>query len=122
LAWLPRQEAERVLDACGMVAFTPKTITQPDQLFEELRHVRRIGYSVDREEFQPNVICIGGAIRDHQGAVVGAISVSSPTFRISNTRIEEICAYVLAAARDLSDELGAPTMTITQHQKRSLNV
>jgi IclR family transcriptional regulator, acetate operon repressor len=122
LAWLPRQEAERVLAASGMVAFTPKTITSSDILFEELRQVRRTGYSVDREEFQPGVICIGGAIRDHQGAVVGALSVSSPIFRVTSQRVDEICSYVIAAAHELSDELGAPTIVPSQRDKATVNL
>ena len=45
LAWLPRQEAERILLERGMQAFTPKTVTSEEILFEELRHVRRLGFS-----------------------------------------------------------------------------
>ena len=117
LAWLPRQEAERILLERGMQAFTPKTVTSEEILFEELRHVRRLGFSVDREEFQPGVICIGGAIRDHQGAVVGSISVSTPTFRANAPRVDEICKYVIAAVKELSDELGAPTMAVRNQEK-----
>jgi IclR family acetate operon transcriptional repressor len=76
-------------------------------LIEELRLVRRNGHAVDREEFQPGVICIGAAIRDHLGAVVGAISVSTPTLRASEEHLARMRESVVSAARDLSTEFGA---------------
>ena len=77
LAWLPEDDMRRVL-AHGLARFTPKTITEWPALIEALRHVRRNGYAMDDEEYQPGVICVGAAIRDHNGAVVGAISASTP--------------------------------------------
>jgi len=81
LAWLPPSELDRIIADKGLTAFTPNTIVSLDKLKEELRLTRRNGFAIDREEFQPGVICIGAAIRDHAGAVVGSISVSSPLFR-----------------------------------------
>ncbi len=74
IAWLPEDQIRRMLPADGLKRFTEKTILDFDTLIDELRHVRRNGFAIDREEFQPGVICIGSAIRDHAGAVVGAIS------------------------------------------------
>ena len=77
LAWLPEDDMRRVL-AKGLPRFTPKTITEWPALIEALRHVRRNGFAMDDEEYQPGVICVGAPIRDHNGAVVGAISASTP--------------------------------------------
>ena len=49
--------------------------------------MRRNGYAIDDEEYQPGVICIGAAIRDHNGAVVGAISASTPTMRANDEHL-----------------------------------
>ena len=105
LAWLPEDEMRRVL-AHGMARYTPNTITEWPALIEELRHVRRNGYSIDREEFQPGVICIGAAIRDHNGAVVGAISASTPTMRANDNHLTLVREQVTSAVRALSAELG----------------
>ncbi len=112
LAWLPEDEMRRVL-AHGMARYTPNTITEWPALIEELRHVRRNGYSMDREEFQPGVICIGAAIRDHNGAVVGAISASTPTMRASDEHLTLVREQVVGAVRALSAGLGA-----SQHPHR----
>jgi IclR family transcriptional regulator, acetate operon repressor len=108
LAWLPPTELDRIVADKGLTAFTPHTITDIDRLKEELRLTRRNGFAVDREEFQLGVVCIGAAIRDHAGAVVGSIGVSSPVFRATAEYIDQIRAHLIAAVDELSTELGAP--------------
>ncbi|WJR76675.1 IclR family transcriptional regulator [Bradyrhizobium sp. NP1] len=117
LAWLPPTELERIIADKGMTAFTPNTIVDLDRLREELRLARRNGYAVDREEFQPGVICLGAAIRDHAGAVVGSISVSSPVFRATDDHLDQIRIHLLAATNELSIELGAPGAIVSQAGK-----
>jgi IclR family acetate operon transcriptional repressor len=107
LAWLPEDEIRRIL-AGRMLKFTPNTITEFPAFIEELRLVRRNGFAIDREEFQPGVICVGAAVRDHNGAVVGAISASTPTMRANEPHLAAMREQVIAAARALSAELGAP--------------
>ena len=106
LAWLPEGEIRRILAAKGMTAFTPSTITDAAVLVEDLRLVRRNGHALDREEFQPGVICVGAAIRNHLGAVIGAISASAPTQRATEEHLGRMRDGVMAAARALSMEFG----------------
>jgi IclR family acetate operon transcriptional repressor len=108
LAWLPPTELDRIVGDKGLSAFTPHTIIDIEALKEELRLTRRRGYSLDREEFRPGVVCIGAAIRDHAGAVVGSISVSAPAFRATADYIDQIRVHLIAATDELSSELGAP--------------
>jgi IclR family acetate operon transcriptional repressor len=108
LAWLPPIELDRIVAAKGLRAFTPHTIADIEKLKEELRLTRRNGFAVDREEFQPGVVCIGAAIRDHAGAVVGSISVSSPSYRATPKYLDQIKVHLIAATDGLSAELGAP--------------
>jgi len=108
LAWLPPTELDRIVADKGLTAFTPHTITDIEKLKEDLRLTRRNGFAIDREEFQLGVICLGAAIRDHAGAVVGSISVSSPVFRATAADVDQIKVHLIAAADELSTELGAP--------------
>jgi IclR family acetate operon transcriptional repressor len=105
LAWLPEDEIRRIVGP-SMPAFTANTITDFSTLIEELRLVRRNGFATDREEFQPGVICIGAAIRNHSGAVVGAISASTPTMRADEAHLRDMREQVVKATRALSAELG----------------
>jgi IclR family acetate operon transcriptional repressor len=108
LAWLPEDEMQRILHQ-GMKRYTEHTITEFPALVESLRIVRRTGYAVDREEYLPGVICVGAAIRDQAGTVIGAISASTPTMRASDEHIALMRKEIGAATRALSAEYGAPT-------------
>ena len=108
LAWLPPTELDRIVADKGLTAFTPNTVTDIEKLKEELRLTRRNGFAIDREEFQLGVMCLGAAIRDHAGAVVGAIGVSSPAFRATPEYFDQIKVHLIAAVNELSTELGAP--------------
>jgi IclR family acetate operon transcriptional repressor len=120
LAWLPEHEIRRILEATGMARFTPNTVTGPEVLIEELRLVRRNGHAVEREEYQPGVTSVGAAIRNHVGAVVGAISASAPTQRASDGHLVRMRESVMAAARALSGEFGeqGPQVTSAEGTQR----
>lgn len=107
LAWLPEDEIRRIL-ASGMKRCTEHTITELPALLEALRTVRRDGYAVDHEESLPGVICVGAAIRDQAGTVIGGISASTPTMRATDEHIALMCEEIAAATRGLSTEFGAP--------------
>ncbi len=108
LAWLPEPEMARVIAEKGLTRFIERTITNIADLVEDLRLVRRNGYAIDREEFQPGVICIGSAVRDQTGAVMGAISCSLPAMRADADALARITARVRHHAQALSQKFGSP--------------
>ena len=116
LAWLPEMEIARVIAEKGLTSFTDKTITNIADLMENLRLVRRNGYSIDSEEFQPGVICIGSAIRDHLGAVIGSIGCSMPEMRASDDLLDKTKQAVRECAKMLSELLGSPKDILPEQQ------
>jgi IclR family transcriptional regulator, acetate operon repressor len=115
LAWLPETEIARVVAEKGLTRFTEHTITDLAELIENLRLVRRNGFAIDREEFQPGVTCVGTAIRDHLGAVIGSISCSMPEMRTTDEQLEKVTSAVRHCATALSEKLGTPKDS-TWHQ------
>jgi len=105
LAWLPENEVRRIVGE-RLKRCTENTITDYPELIEALRTVRRTGYAVCREEFLPGVFCVGAAVRDQAGAVIGAISASMPTMRADDKHIALLCKEITAAARGLSADFG----------------
>jgi IclR family acetate operon transcriptional repressor len=105
LAWLPDDEVRRIVGN-GLTRYTSNTIADFPGLLESLSGVRRIGYAIDHEEYLPGVICIGAAIRDHAGGIVGSISASTPTMRADDKHLTLMREQVLEAARGLSAEFG----------------
>lgn len=111
LAWLPEDEMRRIL-AGGLKRCTPNTITDFSELLQSLRYVRRDGYAIDREEHLPGVICVGAAIRDQAGTVIGGISASTPAMRASEEHIALMRDEITKAARGISAEFGAPAAVV----------
>jgi IclR family acetate operon transcriptional repressor len=109
LAWLPEDEMRRILTG-ELKRCTEKTITDFTALLDDFRHVRRDGYAIDREEHLPGVICVGAAVRDQAGSVIGGISASTPIQRASDAHVALMRDEITAAARGLSAEFGAPQM------------
>ena len=107
MAWLPEEEIQRMVGS-NMKRFTDKTITEFPALIESLRHVRRNGFAIDHEEFLQGVICVGAAIRDQAGTVIGAISASTPAMRATEEHIGLMRDEIVAATRALSAQFGEP--------------
>jgi IclR family acetate operon transcriptional repressor len=105
LAWLPDDEVRRIVGG-SQKRYTSNTIVEFDGLLEQLSGVRRTGYAVDDEEYLPGVICIGAAIRDHAGGIVGSISASTPAMRADDKHLSLMREQVIEAARSLSAEFG----------------
>jgi IclR family KDG regulon transcriptional repressor len=74
---------------------------------ERIAAARALGYAIVREEFEPGLVAAAAPVRDGAGRVVAAVNVSAPAFRFAG-RLEEAAAAVVAAAAELSAELGAP--------------
>ncbi len=89
-----------------MKSFTEKTISSVDDLVEEIENTRRRGWSVDDEEYEEGLRCIGAPIHDYRNEVIAAVSTSGYTSVITRERIEEIAGYVAKAARDISQHMG----------------
>ena len=88
--------------------FTDNTITDEAALREELGRIRDAGYSHDDEERTAGMRCIAAPVIDIHGEAVAGISVSGPTHRMSEGKIDEVSAKVCEAAHALSRSLGAP--------------
>lgn len=114
LAWLPEADTRRILDIQGMKAFTDHTITDPEALVAELAQIRENGYSMDREEFQPYVVCIGAPIQGHDGSVVGSVSVSTPIVRANDEHLTLVRNAVMTTAQRLSASAEDETSDATE--------
>jgi DNA-binding IclR family transcriptional regulator len=109
MAFMTEEELDVLLRDAKLVAHTSTTITEPDAITAEMVKIREQGYAFDDEELDLGVRCIAAPIRDYTRRIVGAISISGPTMRISNARTEsELVPLVLKASAELSTRLGYP--------------
>jgi DNA-binding IclR family transcriptional regulator len=103
-----REESEikSYLKRTKLVAFTEKTFINKTKLIEELKKVKDDGFALDNEERETGIRCIAAPIFDHTGQCNAGISVSGPTLRITDSRIEALGETVKKYARLISDEIG----------------
>lgn len=106
MAHLAPRDVDRIVKTQGLAAFTSTTITTRKALDDELDKTRRRGYAVDNMEHEDLLRCVGAPIRDHSGAVIGAISVSGPSQRITVRSLPGIAPKVVSAAGAISAGLG----------------
>lgn len=86
----------------GMPQSTPNTICTQDALAEELKKIRRNGYSVDNEEETLGVRCASVAVRGMGNRAVGAISLSGSVRSITDEKIMQTLPHLEKAAQFLS--------------------
>ena len=90
LAHLPEERVEGILENYGLPAETPSTITDEDALYDRLERVRERSAAFDREERVKGLRCVAVPIINNNDVVEGAISVSGPTSRMDDDRLDEI--------------------------------
>lgn len=106
LAFLPREQLERVLQHSKLKQFTEYTITDKEKLLDELERIREKGYSIDNEEIELGLRCVAAPLFNHRNEVIGAISIAGPTMRLTLGMIEELADLVKEAALQISQRLG----------------
>ncbi len=107
LAFENPDEVRMHFEKAGLLRFSPTTITNVDDLIQHLERVRCVGYAMDIGEHEEDVECIAAPIRDIEGNVIAAISVSKPKGRktLQNDGVELI-NLILDAAGKISSRLG----------------
>lgn len=88
LAHMPRERVEDIVDRMGLPKRTENTITDRDELFEELDAVRERGYAYDNQERLTGLCCVAAPI-NRRDRNIGAISIAGPTNRMNCVRYHD---------------------------------
>lgn len=106
LAFQDEDLVRRIIAEEGLEARTKSTLSTFEALSADLTAIRERGYSLDLEEDQIGVQCVGAPIRDSRSRVFGAISVSGPASRMPLARLQGLSSIVIQTADRISEELG----------------
>jgi len=99
LAHLPDERIEEIIDRYGLPERTENTITEETELFERLERIRNRGIAFDNMERIEGIRCVAAPIQ-RDGDVIGALSVSGPTRRITEyQQTEEFADLIRETAR-----------------------
>jgi DNA-binding IclR family transcriptional regulator len=105
LALLPEERRAELL-ALSRERYTERTIVDPDELRAEIERVRSAGYATTVDEFEVGLTAAAAPVRAADGAVVAAIGVSGPSYRLTAQRLGELVPLVRDAALLASVRLG----------------
>ena len=106
LAYLPEVERKKILGERELPRLTEKTITDKKELVKELNKVKKQGIALDRGENEKDVRCIAAPIRNYQGKVIAAISISGPAFRIDKKVQNNLKKALIETSTKISKRLG----------------
>ena len=106
LAQMDDDRQHRVLPDQNLERFTEYTLADIDQLRENLTQIRKAGFSVDDEERNLGMLCIGAPVFDVSEEAVAGISVSWPISRVGQDDILRLSGAVREAAQELLLAIG----------------
>jgi IclR family KDG regulon transcriptional repressor len=107
LADLSEDQLDEYTQRQGLPKLTERTLTDPTQLKEHLKAVRKQGYAVDDEENERGIRCVAAPIRDESGRVIAATSISGPAIRITRERVRDtLQREIVETAARISERLG----------------
>jgi len=82
LAMLGQEFLEDFLLRAPFPRLTPTTITEAAAFRDEMVQVRNVGYAMDREEYEPGLVCVAVPVEIPAYNFLGAVSVSGPSVRM----------------------------------------
>ena len=106
MAGLSDSHIKQIIASKGLEKLTDLTITDENDLLQDLTETRNRGYSIDNMEHEDHLICIGAPIKNAAGDVFASLSVSGPSNRMTEERIVQIGDLVKNATSEISRKLG----------------
>lgn len=89
LAALPKHRTEEIIERHGLEAKTDRTITDADELLEELEEIRQRGVSFNVEEHKLGINAVAAPVRKPNGGILGALTISGPAKRLTETFLRD---------------------------------
>ena len=105
LAHKSYEELKEIYKSYSLHKHTSNTITSLDKLYNELRKIKNIGYSINEAETFDYVYGIGAAIIDSQKRAIAAISISGTKGSINVKTIPLLAKKVLETSSKISSKL-----------------
>ncbi|PRO86891.1 IclR family transcriptional regulator [Lactiplantibacillus pentosus] len=98
------QQLKDYFERTKLEPVTENTIVKVPTLRADLSRIRSVGFSIDDEENEPDIYCIGAAIvSEHH--LYGAFSVSAPKYRVPEERRRNFIRLVLETQHRIQELL-----------------
>ena len=107
LAELPESQVEQIIDQWGLPAETPYSVTDRDELYDQLATIREQGYAKVEQEVAEGFANVGTAVQYPDGRILGGISVGWPMYLYSDGVDSEIIDQLLETAASIEEQIAA---------------
>jgi DNA-binding IclR family transcriptional regulator len=101
LAYMAEDRVHQIIEKHGMEKHTQNTITDFDELSEELAEIREKKVAFNEEERLKGLRAVGVPILDDAGTLLGSISVSGPTTRMNGSWYRDEIPELLEQSADV---------------------
>ncbi len=105
LAGLSDSDVEQVLAAIGPQLRNYELFT-PQSLRKDISRCRTLGYSLDESIAAPDVNAVGMAIRQSNGAPIGAVFIATTSNRLGAARQSVVVHHLASCVATIETELG----------------
>jgi IclR family transcriptional regulator, KDG regulon repressor len=106
LAYLPPERRQEILDSTDFEPFTPNTLVDRAALEEEIEKILRHGYGVSCGEWVSDASGVAAPIFDQRKEIIAVLTISGPTQRFNQEKINQYVEEVTRFAGQISAELG----------------
>lgn len=104
LAYMPDAFIRRILQN-PLEKFTEYTITDPEKIYEQLKSIKKLGYSEDHMEHEYGIQCVGVPVFNINGKLIGALSTTGPSLRFTDEKMQEFVAALRKKAAEIRDRI-----------------
>jgi DNA-binding IclR family transcriptional regulator len=87
--------------------YGPNAPTTPTALLKAVRQARRLGYAIAVDTYAPGLSAISAPIIPYGKGAVGVLSISGPSVRLTQEKMERLAPDLLAAAAEIASASGA---------------
>lgn len=89
---------------------TPKSITSRKKFLEHMEEARRKGWTIDDEEAEPGIRCVGAPVYGLEDQPV-SLSLAGPSNQVPFDRVEDLAEELIGTARELAQIVGLRAST-----------
>lgn len=100
LAFLPEPRVDQIIEEQGLSTVSKNTITDPEQLKNELKTIAEQGYAINHGERIERLRSVAVPLRNRNNYPLGAIALTNPRHLMSEQQLTEELPNILLAKAD----------------------
>lgn len=100
LSILPEEEFKKIINGIRFESFTKNTIKDKKTLIIQINHIKKMGFSIDDEEFEEGLVCVSVPLYLNEYDFYGSLSLSGPSTRFRGENLKNL-ALTLKRYKDI---------------------